>query len=72
MLFSTCVTGMAVARPRISDSMLVCAGERCWIRTNARPVFCGSAPSSSLKASSPPAEAPIAAMGNGRLVDGVA
>src|SRR5688572_19270332 len=55
---------MVVARERISARALGWEGERCWTRTNPIPVSGGSAPSSSVKASSPPAEAPTPTMGN--------
>src|SRR5262245_26532936 len=59
---------MLVARDRISVSMLACVGSRCWITTNAIPVSEGRARRISVKASSPPAEAPMPTMGNGATV----
>ena len=57
-------TGIAVARDRISASMLACLGARCCTRTKAMPVSAGSAPSIWVNASSPPAEAPTPTIGN--------
>lgn len=71
VLFSTSSTGSGVARCRISASMLSCFGSRCCTRTKPMPVRCGSAASSALKASSPPAEAPIATIGKSGLSSGV-
>src|SRR4030095_9542786 len=59
---------MVVARDRISVSMLAWVGARCWITTNAIPVSGCSARSIPVKASSPPAEAPMPTMGNGATV----
>src|SRR5262245_15551981 len=54
---------MPVARDRISVSMLAWVGARCWTRTKAIPVSTGSARSICVKASSPPAEAPMPTIG---------
>src|SRR5262245_27104657 len=62
---SMSVTGMDVARPRISASMLTRPGARCWMYTNARPVLLGTALRNSVKASRPPAEAPTPTMATG-------
>ena len=59
----TSVTDMVVARERISAKALGCEGARCCTNTNAMPVSTGSAPSSCLNASRPPAEAPIPTIG---------
>src|SRR5499427_6287079 len=60
----TSVTGMVVARDRISVSMLAWVGSRWRIKTNAMPVSVGRAWTIWLKASRPPAEAPMPTMGN--------
>src|SRR5262245_20014692 len=57
------MTGMLVARERISVSMLSCLGSRCWTRTKAVPGLAGSAPSIAASASRPPAEAPTPTIG---------
>ena len=44
--------------------MLSLDGSMCWITTYPIPVFSGSAWKSEMKASRPPADAPIPAMGN--------
>src|SRR6516165_1695061 len=58
---------MAVARDRISVSMLAWVGARCWTRTKAMPVSTGRACSICVKASSPPAEAPTPTTGKDRV-----
>src|SRR5215475_13277638 len=55
---------MVVARDRISVSMLAWVGSRWRIKTNAMPVSVGRAWTIWLKASRPPAEAPMPTMGN--------
>src|ERR1700756_1392492 len=51
-------TGRAVPLPRISASMLLWSGERCWTRTNAMPLVAGMFSKKVLNALSPPADAP--------------
>src|SRR5947199_7683151 len=50
---------MLVALERITVSMLAWVGSRCCTRMNAIPVSTGSARSICVKASSPPADAPM-------------
>src|SRR5437870_184494 len=47
-----------------SDNWLSCLGSRCWMSTNAMPVSVRSSLRSWVKASSPPAEAPMPTTGN--------
>lgn len=54
---------MVVVVARISASMLTCVGARCWTSTNAMPVSAGRAWSRCLKASRPPADAPMPTIG---------
>ena len=63
-------TGIAVARARSSGNRLACLGARCCTSTKAMPVSAGSALSSWVKASSPPAEAPTPTIGKVGLSDG--
>src|SRR5947209_19094304 len=58
------MTGIAVVLDRTSDSWLSCLGARCWMSTKARPVSVRSSLRSWVKASSPPAEAPMPTTGN--------
>src|SRR5689334_12015135 len=53
------MTGIRVAFPSSSESMLWCVGAKCCTRTNAIPVLPGRARRSCSKASSPPADAPM-------------
>jgi hypothetical protein len=62
--------GISVAMARIRVSMLSCLASRCCTKTNAMPVLGGRARSIWVKASSPPAEAPIPTMATG--LDGAA
>src|SRR5947209_4341739 len=43
--------------------MLGCVGSRCWTMTNAMPLSAGMAERSSVRAVTPPAEAPIPTIG---------
>src|ERR1035438_7006112 len=54
---------MLVWRCNSSVRRLTCLGSRCWMKTNAMPVLDGRAWSISVKASRPPAEAPIPTIG---------
>src|SRR5436190_16772996 len=54
---------MADFLERISGNWLAWVGSRCWIRTKAMPVVAGRCSRSSVKASSPPADAPTPTMG---------
>ena len=63
--FCTSRTGMAVSRESKGTNMLEWPGARCWMKTNAMPVSAGSPRSSSVTASRPPAEAPMATTGHG-------
>src|SRR5215472_2924217 len=56
----TSKTGMVVCFASKSVSMLWCLGSRCWIRTKPIPVSAGKCLTSSLTASMPPADAPMA------------
>src|SRR5215469_6374007 len=56
----TSKTGMVVCFPSKSVSMLWCLGSRCWIRTKPIPVSAGKCLTSSVTASMPPADAPMA------------
>src|SRR5690349_14114555 len=66
---STCMpltavaTFIAVAGASASASMLPCVGSRCWMTTKAMPLSAGMAESSSTKAASPPADAPMPTTG---------
>src|SRR3989454_10624901 len=65
---STSTTFIAVALASAWLRKLEWAGSRCWMRMNAIPLFAGSALRSCVKASSPPAEAPMPTMGNDGLL----
>gem|GEM_PF-3263562 len=67
MLFLASVTAIPVTRPSNDGNALSCVGSRCCITTNAMPGFAGSFLNNSVIASSPPADAPMAMMGNGFL-----
>ena len=60
----TVMTGIVVVLDRTSDNWLSCLGSRCWMSTNAMPVSVRSSLRSWVKASSPPAEAPMPTTGN--------
>src|SRR5438105_7387903 len=62
----TSLTGIRVARDRISARWDAWDGERCETSTNAMPVSVGNALSSWVNASRPPAEAPTQTTGKGR------
>jgi hypothetical protein len=57
-------TRMGVTRASSSGRRLSLAGSRCWTRTKAKPGSAGSPCNSWVKASKPPAEAPIPTIGN--------
>src|SRR6266478_6477327 len=61
--FSTWVTIIVVALARASLRKLGCVRSRCWTRTRAIPLPAGRCLSSSVKASSPPADAPMPTTG---------
>src|SRR4051812_24238911 len=63
---------MLVVLARAWPRKLECAGSRCWMRMKAIPVSAGSALSSWVNASSPPADAPTPTMGNDARLDGAA
>ena len=56
-------TGIAVTRASNWVSALGCSGSRCCTSTKAMPVSVGRCARSSVKASSPPADAPMPTMG---------
>src|SRR5437867_4796484 len=60
----TVMTGIAVVLDRTSDNWLSCLGSKCWMSTNAMPVSVRSCLRSWVKASRPPAEAPMPTTGN--------
>ena len=57
------ITGIRVARPRISDSILSRSGGRWVTTTNANPLPAGRDLKNCSSASTPPAEAPMPTMG---------
>src|SRR6266478_1428969 len=64
MPFLTWSTGMDVALARSDGRRLSCSGAKCCTSTNAMPVSLGKLLRKSVKASSPPAEAPTPTTGN--------
>src|SRR6266852_8034144 len=66
----TSLTLMVVFFEMSSVSRLLCSGSRCWTRTKAMPVSSGRLVTSSVKASIPPAEAPMAAIKRSLLGSG--
>ena len=67
-----CVTFIAVSFASSRFNMLSCVGSMCWISTKAMPVSAGNALRKAVKASRPPADAPMPTIGKGFDAEGSA